>query len=219
MLSTRSSIIECVHYMCKMGLATISFFYFDFRDGGKQDARHLLTSMLIQLCDQSDKFSEILSALFTDHSRGSRQPSEDALMECLKDMLKLPEQGELYIIIDALDESPNSSGLTSPRAEILMAVQKLVALSLPHVHFCITSRPEIDIRDILDPLATHIVSLQDQVGQRQDIIDYITSVVRSHQVMRRWRDEDKMLVIDTLIERAGGMYVMTHNTVLLAQSR
>ena len=191
-----------------MGLATISFFYFDFRDGGKQDVRHLLTSILIQLCSQSDKFSEILSTLYTDHGRGSHQPSEDALMESLKNMLGLPGQGALYIIIDALDESPNSSGLTSSREEVLATVQKLVESSLPHVHVCITSRPELDIRDILEPLATHSFPLQNQVGQRQDIIDYITSVVFSHREMRRWRDEDKMLVIDTLIERAGGMYVL-----------
>ena len=202
--------------MRQMGLATISFFYFDFRDGGKQDVRHLLTSILIQLCDQSDKYYEILSGLFTDHSLGSRQPNEDALMECLKDMLECPGQGALYMIIDALDESPNSSGLTSQRAEVLMAVQKLVELGLPHVHFCITSRPETDIRDVLEPLATHSVPIQNQVGQRQDIIDYITSVVRSHKEMRRWREEDKMLVINTLIERAGGMYVMTLYIVFLA---
>lgn len=163
MLSTRSSIIECVHDVCQMGLAIISFFYFDFRDDGKQDIRHLLTSILIQLCDQSDKFSDILSALFTDHIRGSRQPSEDTLMGCLKDMLKLQGQGALYVIIDALGESPNSTGLTSSRAEVLTAVQKLVELGLPHVHLCITSRPEIDILDVLGPLATHIILFQNQV--------------------------------------------------------
>lgn len=205
--------------MRQMGLATISFFYFDFRDGGKQDTRHLLISILIQLCVQSDQYSEILSALFMDHNGGARQPSEDALLECLKNMLKLPGQGTLYIIIDALDESPNSSGLTSPRAEVLIILQKLVELSPPHVHFCITSRPEIDIRDVLEPLATHSVSLQNQVGQRQDITDYITSVVRSHKEMRRWREEDKMLVVDTLIARAGGMYAiaMIWYTVLRAK--
>ena len=217
MLPTRSSIIEYVHELRQMGLATISFFYFYFRDGGKQDVRHLLTSILIQLCNQSDKYSEILSALYTDHGHGSYQPSEDALMECSKKMLELPGQGALYVIIDALDESPNSSGLTSSRGEVLTTVQKLVELSLPHVHFCITSQPEIDIWDVLEPLATHSFPIQNQVGQRQDIIDYITSVVSSHREMRRWRDEDKMLVIDTLMERAGGMYVLTRYTVLLAQ--
>jgi len=63
----------------------------------------------------------------------------------------------------------------------------------------------MDIRDVLEPLANHRVSLHSQVGQRRDIIDYITSVVYSHPGMRRWREEDKKLVVDTLIERAGGM--------------
>ena len=59
-LSASSSIIEELHNsnMRKMGLATICFFYFDFRDGGKRDVRHLLSSILIQLCEQSNKFSE-----------------------------------------------------------------------------------------------------------------------------------------------------------------
>ena len=71
--------------MCQTGLATLAFFYFDFRDIGKQDARSLLSSILIQLCHESDKFSEILSYRHSSHGDGTRQPSEDALFECLKD--------------------------------------------------------------------------------------------------------------------------------------
>ena len=63
----------------------------------------------------------------------------------------------------------------------------------------------MDIRDVLEPLARHCMSLHDKLGQNQDIADYINSVVHSHRKMRRWRAEDKKLVIDTLIERAGGM--------------
>jgi hypothetical protein len=38
-----------------------------------------------------------------------------------------------------------------------------------------------------------------------DIADYVRSVVYSDSNMRRWRDEDKELVIETLSERADGM--------------
>ena len=86
-----------------------------------------------------------------------------------------------------------------------MIIQELVNLPFPHVHFGITSRPEVDIRDALEPLAIHNVSLQDQEGQNQDICDYIKSVVYSDSKMRRWREEDKELVINTLTEKAGGM--------------
>ena len=204
-LSISSTIIQEVWDVCQTGLATLAFFYFDFRDSGKQDARNLLSSLLIQLCHQSDKFSEIISAYYSAHGNGSRQPSEDALMECLKDMLTLPGQGEIYIVTDALDECPNVTGYPTPREQVLTIVQDLVDLRLPHVHFCVMSRPEVDIRDALGLLAAHNVSLHEQAGQNQDISDYIKSVVQSDLKMRRWREEDKQLVIKTLTERAGGM--------------
>jgi hypothetical protein len=120
-------------------------------------------------------------------------------------MLKISGQGPINIVIDALDECPNSPGIPSPREQILDILQELVDFHLPYLHFCITSRPEMDIRDVLEPLAVYCMSLHDESGQSQDIANYINSVVHSHRKMRRWRAEDKQLVIDTLIERAGGM--------------
>lgn len=142
-----------------------------FRDATKQNARNLLSSLLLQISNRTDKFCKVLSSLYSAHGDGSRQPSEDVLMESLKDLLQLPGQGSLNVIIDAFDECPNSSGLTSPRAEVLTIVQELVKLRLPHVHFCITSRPEIDIRGVLEPLENHIVSLHDEIGKNKDIIN------------------------------------------------
>jgi hypothetical protein len=191
--------------MLPMGLVTISFFYFDFRDDGKQDIRHLLSSLLIQLCDQSYKFYEILFTLYINYHRGSRQPSEKVLIECLSSMLKLPGQGEHYLVVDALDKCPNSSRYPTQREEVLALMQALINLHLPHVHICITSRPEIDIRDVLEPLTTHNIPLHEQAGQKQDIVDYINDFVRSDPRVRRWQEEDKQLVIETLTEKASGM--------------
>jgi len=191
--------------MRKMGLAAVSFFYFDFRDGGKQDVRRLLSSILIQLCDQSNRFYEILLTLFSDHGCGSRQPSEGALLEGVKTMLKLPGQGTLYLIIDAIDECPNSAGYPTLREQVLNALKTLMGLKLPYVHFCVTSRPAIDIGDALGPLAIHNVPLHMQAGQNLDIVSYINNFVLTDPVVQRWREEDKQLVIDTLTRKAGGM--------------
>jgi len=56
-------------------------------------------------------------------------------------------------------------------------------------------------------LARHCVSLHEESGQRKDIIDYVHSVVYSDSetMMKRWRDDDKKMVADTLAERADGM--------------
>jgi hypothetical protein len=120
-------------------------------------------------------------------------------------MLSLPSHDPTYIILDALDECPNNSGIPSPRKEVLQLVNELVDLRLPDLHICVTSRPEIDIQAILQHLTPNPVSLHDESGQKQDIVDYVTSVVHSDDTMRRWRDEDKELVIKTLSEKADGM--------------
>jgi hypothetical protein len=49
------------------------------------------------------------------------------------------------------------------------------------------------------------VSLHQEGGQREDIKNYILSFVHNDREMRRWREEDKELVITMLSERAGGM--------------
>jgi hypothetical protein len=120
-------------------------------------------------------------------------------------MLSLPGQGRIFIIVDALDECPNFFGTPSAREEVLDLIEELVELELPNVHLCVTSRPEIDIRTVLDPLTSLKISLHDEIGQKKDILEYIKSVVRSDRKMRKWKEEDKELVVDTLSQKADGM--------------
>ena len=150
-------------------------------------------------------FSEILTQMHVIHDEGSPQPSESDLIDCLKEMLAVHGQGKIYIILDALDECPNNSGMPTSREKVLNVLKDLVSLRLPQVHICVTSRPEVDIQTALGHLASHCVSLHDEGGQRQDIIDYLKSVVESDPRMGEWRGEDKQLVIDTLARKAGGM--------------
>ena len=193
--------------MCNAGQASMAYFYFDFRDANKQDLHDLLHSLLTQLSARSGPRCNILSDLYSAHEQGKKQPSESILGNCLKEMLTLPDQRPTYLIIDALDESPNAPGIPSHRETVLQLLEELVNLSLLNLHICVTSRPEIDIRNVLEPLTSRRVSLHDQTGQKEDIADYIRSVVysNSEQIMRRWRTEDKELVIETLSERADGM--------------
>ena len=183
----------------------MAYFYFDFRDLDKQHRRNLLPSLLIQLSAQSRPCCDILSRLYSAHDNGEHKPSDSVMIQCLKDMLTRHHSQPVYIILDALDECLNWPGIPSPREQVLALVKELVDLHLPHLHICVTSLPEFDIRATLTPLAHHRVSLHDESGQKKDIVDYVTTVVQSDPKMRRWRDEDRNLVIETLSERAGGM--------------
>ena len=210
MFSISSTIIQDVGVMCRAGNASMAYFYFDFRDAKKQGLQDLVRSLLTQLSARSAPHRNILSNFYSVYDEGKNQPSDRDLAECLKQMLILPDQRPTYLIIDALDESPNTPGIPPPREKVLQLVKELVELCLPNLHICITSRPEIDIRHVLEPLTSCQVSLHDQSGQKEDIADYVRSMVYSdsEQIMKRWRTEDKELVIKTLYERADGMYVM-----------
>ncbi|KAN0127282.1 hypothetical protein V8E53_014886 [Lactarius tabidus] len=183
----------------------LAYFYFDFKDTAKQDSRALLSSLLVQLSNQSDQFCDVLRALYSDHQDGSQQPNTASLLQCLKGMLTIVGPGLVYLIMDALDECPNDSGIPSSREKVLKTVQELVKLRHPNLRICVTSRPEYDIRTMLEPLATQQLSLHDESGQQQDINDYVTSVVHSDEKMRRWRDGDRDMVVERLTQKADGM--------------
>jgi hypothetical protein len=204
-LRIRSAIVQDIKDMHAAGLATMAYYYFDFRDVKKQDCYGLLSSLILQLSTESDSCCNILSRLYSDHGRGIVKPNIESLQKCITDMLSLPGQAPTYIIVDGVDECPNLSGTPSAREDVLGVVEELVDLKLPNVHLCVASRSAMDIRKLLDPLTSLKICLHDESGQREDIIKYIKSVVRSDRIMRRWKEEDKQLVVDTLSDRADGM--------------
>jgi len=193
--------------MQKSGLASLAIFYHDLREDSKKDLSGLLSSVLFQLCDQSDSYYDILSEFYWTHRYvpGTKKTRDDQLVQCLMGLLKCPGARPVYLVIDALDECPTISSLSSPRKNLLLFLKDLVEAQLPNLRICVTSRPEIDINAILEPLAFRSVVLHDESGQKQDIIKYIESIVNTNKNMKVWNREDKQLVIDVLTKKADGM--------------
>ena len=191
------------------GRASLAYFYFDFRDKDKkQDFRNLVTSLLVQLSTSLNPFSdpccEIISRVYSTHGMGGQQPSDDALKNCLRQMLLVSAQLPIYIIIDALDECP-SAGKPSPREEVLDLLEDLAYSRLPNLHICVTSRLEVDIKQTFERLPHSTVSLHDESGQQKDISDYLKSTVEADRKMWSWRAEEKKLVVTELSNKADGM--------------
>jgi hypothetical protein len=120
-------------------------------------------------------------------------------------MLMLQDQGPIFIVLDGIDECPDSIGTPSPRGKVLELVAWLSELRCSHLSICITSRLEADIEVAFQPLAPRTVCLHTQEGQKEDIVNYIKEFIKSDPKMRRWRREDKELVIEKLSENADGM--------------
>ena len=206
-LSISSAIIEDIQNKIETRSALVAYYYFDYKDSSKRDLPGLLASLVFQLGGNSVRCLTVLHQLYTKCRDGSDQPSNAALAKCLGNMLKLPKQLPIFIILDALDECSNTTETPSAREKVLNFLDDLVGSEHPNLFICITSRPEQDIQSVLNPLTLPLrrVSLHEEVGQREDINGYLRSFVQTDRAMRRWKNEDKELVINTLSERANGM--------------
>jgi hypothetical protein len=201
-----SAIIEEIEVMQKCGLASLAFYYHDFREDQKKGLRGLLSSFLFQLCAQSDPYYDIVSRFYSTRP-GKRTLSNDELVRPLKELLELPGQPPVYLIIDGLDECPNTSksSMRSPREEVLKFLEQLAKSRLSNLRLCVTSQPETDIKTVLEPLTFRSISIHDERGQTDDIENYVRSVVNTDPMNRMWKQEDKALVTNVLTERANGM--------------
>jgi hypothetical protein len=199
-----SSIIQDIEAMSKYGSASLAFFYCDYNEEQKSELRGLVSSLLVQFCRQSDSYCDILSNFYLKHSRGSKLPGDDALVGCLKEILRLPAQAPVYLVLDALDECRITS-MPSPRENVIELVEDLIDSRISNLRICVTSRSEVDIKAALDPLTFRSISLHEETGQLEDIDNYIRSVVNTDPIMGRWKAADKQLVIDVLTNRADSM--------------
>jgi hypothetical protein len=184
---------------------SLACYYCDFRDDKQKDLRGLVSSLLVQLCHQSDSYFDMVSKFYSEHAKGLRCPSDAALVSCLKRLLKLPGQVPVYLILDAVDECPISSQFPSPRDNILMLVRELMTSQFPNIRICITSQLEPDLSVVLEPLSFRSISLHDERGQKDDIVNYIQSVVNTNPEMQAWRIGDKDLAIYMLTNKVDGM--------------
>ena len=58
----------------------LAYFYFDFRDEDEQNVRDLLTFLL-------EPLSQHHLPLYLEHGNGTQQPNDDALTNCLEEVL------------------------------------------------------------------------------------------------------------------------------------
>ena len=183
--------------------ATLAYFYFDFNDEKKTNLDNALRSLLTQLAARSDRYCDILCDVY-ENNDGST-PRTNEMIRCLEEMFEQPDQVPVYVILDALDECSNVGQIPSARRRVLDFLKCLVDPRLSNLHLCVTSRPEDDIRSALKTFCT--ISIQEQMGQKEDIRRYIKDEVyaNSDTLMGRWDNKTKNMVVNTLTEKADGM--------------
>lgn len=209
-----STIINEVIEKCRheSGIA-VAYFYFDFNDGEKQKSDKMVRSLITQLCAQimedtekvglvapSLKKLKELESTFSFCGSGERQPNAVQLMSILKDLFE--DLGEIYVILDALDEC-------SDQEELLGSIKEIQGWDPHQLHMLLTSRRLADLEEMLDELLENSqdkICIQDALVNA-DISTYVHERLENDRKLKRWRDRPKVKeeIKLALMNKADGM--------------
>ena len=161
----------------------------------------MVRSLISQLSQQHSEVPTALETLFTSCENGQRQPSVEALLDVLQQMIQ--EFSQSYIILDALDEC-------NSRAELMDTIlETIVGWRLENLHILVTSRKDRDIESSLQSFVNrpNTVCLQSE-SMDEDIITYIRQRLSNDSRFRVWPDDIRQDIENALVRGAQGMCVL-----------
>ncbi|KFY18095.1 hypothetical protein V492_00149 [Pseudogymnoascus sp. VKM F-4246] len=178
----------------------VAYFYFTFTDADKQNSLLMVRSLISQISEQCTTMPLALEALYLSSDSGNRQPSLDALMNVLQQMLQ--EFPQSYLILDALDECAD-------RPELLSILEQIAGWQLKELRIIVTSRKERDIESSLEEIVNreHNIYLEHEAVDK-DIQIYLRQRLSNDKGLKKWqKDAEIRQEIETaLVEGSRGMF-------------
>lgn len=161
--------------------------------------------MISQLVIQIGSVPSAVQTLYESYKFSP--PPIDRLLSVIHALIDLSAVGEIFLIIDALDECPNDKAERDNLCDILSQIK---GWGLHNLHTLVTSRPEVDLIKSLAPLTTSPpISIEDSVV-KSDIQKFVkTSLAESR--LKQWPAHVQDEIEQTLIDGAHGMYVYPGN--------
>lgn len=210
----------------------LAYYYLSFNDSEKQRASNIVSSLLAQICSEAIVLPKALIALYERCDNGRRKAAIPDLKAILKLLITKPEigpapevgittamrsttgsettkrggtannLGNIFILIDALDECPQRD---NERQEVLDLIKEMKSWSTSNLHLLVTSRKEVDIEETLvDILTLPPISIQgSQVAADIDLfVDYQLKTISQ---LKRLPQDLKLEIKDALVNGANGM--------------
>ncbi|KAF8621256.1 hypothetical protein AX15_007917 [Amanita polypyramis BW_CC] len=193
-----STLIEDIKRIANRGITGLAYFYFDISDERKRTVMGFLSSMVLNLLVWAPANQSTLDKVYADCHSGLHKPSDMALLEVLKNFISGFQ--ETYIFIDGLDECFNVE-------EMLELVKSIHGWHIDQCHLLVTSRKEQSIVNSFSLM--HVVPAELDLSCMPidvDIGNYINHVLHSSSELKRWEQDAKNLIKQTLLAKSGGMF-------------
>ena len=182
--------------------ATISYFYFDYKDISKRDSRKAIETLIVSMSYQSPAALDYVEDISKKYREFNSQCTFQTLCSILKKCLEFQQRN--FIILDALDEC-------NDREELLHFLVELSKSESSRLNLLMSSRREADIQRQLDHLPQITLA---EASNAHDIDLYIQSRLQEMVNGKKLKLRDPNLqeeIFQCLTSRANGMYVSQAN--------
>jgi hypothetical protein len=185
---------------------TLAYYFCDDKDGGRRTATAILRGLLLQILRQQPKHFKHIQRDF-NISGDSLFKNFHALWKAFISIVKDPEAGAVYCLVDALDECAEESRHTFlPNFKKLFCPPQQSGKAF--VKFIVTSRPNNDIEESLSEISPKIRNLQLDSGKvNADLSKFIDVKVDELSTQKSYPPNLKQTIKDALTKKAGGTFL------------
>lgn len=184
---------------------TLAYYFCDDKNERRRTATAILRGLLLQLLRQRPVLFKHIRTDF-DMSRDRLFADFHALWRIFASMVKDPEAGEVYCLIDALDECEQES-----RHLFLTSFTQLFGSqqsTKTRIKFILTSRRESDIVESISAISPAIWNLQIDSGKiHNDLFKFIDVKVDELCKYKGYTPGLKEKIKSALTEKAGGTFL------------
>ncbi|KAL4862407.1 cytochrome P450 [Aspergillus spectabilis] len=193
-----STIVEDLIVHCSTDKnKSIAYFYFDFKDMQKYTFKPFVRSMVRQIAQNSKELHPELQVLYQDSQEGNQEPTVDSLLRSFYLMVE-NYPGQLYVIIDALDECMEQEDLST-------FLEEMCSWNIAGIKMLCLSRRLRDIEDTMKRLSAAQISIQG-ARLRSDIQMLIQNQLSKERRLKKWPQSVRDEIEHVLLERAEGIY-------------
>ena len=187
--------LECRQPRPTGSLRRAVVYYYCYFKHNQDETLPFLQWVVGQLCRQAQL---VPHSITTWYDQGQR-PALGQLLAGLEDILKLGEFGQVFIVVDAIDECKE------PRMSLLRLVRILVAdQRFAMVQLLASSRDYLDIQSAFSHISVPITMQVDQV--QTDIRKHVYTMMQDDYRFVQWPEDLRREVGDKLAVQAKGMY-------------
>ena len=170
----------------------VAYYYFNFQSNAEQQFVNLLRSIVVQLSCQSPELPHPVWCLQWESEPSN---SMEHMMRLMKGVIEC--FGEVYVVIDALDECEQ-------REEVTRWIQELFGSKDGRLHLLVSSRQDHYFHSTFDFPATSVLALN-EYSFEMDIQLYVRGQLSTDPRMMKWPSALRSDIERSLMANAGGL--------------